>query len=155
MGYVRAYKPGDEIYIAHCLRQADRQELQALSDRPAVDTLLDGGVNSQPSCTVVGNSGLGAGMFGAINEGAGSGRIWLLGTDELITPPLCRQFLRESKAYVRGMERRYKVLHNHVMEANELHVRWLKWCGFTFIRRVNRGRSGEPFLDFIKVCRSE
>lgn len=152
MGLVRAYEPGDEVYIAACLRRADRQELQALSELDPAEILREGGMTSSPSCTIVGDSGLGAGMFGVVDEGSGSGRIWLVGTDELVTKPLSTQFLRESKTYLGGLERLYKVLHNKIDERNHVHHRWLIWLGFTFIRRLpSYGFEGRPFLEFCKV----
>jgi len=108
-------------------------------------------MTSAPSCTIVGNSGLGAGMFGVRDEGNGVGRIWLSGTDELVT--MKRQFIRESRRYLVGMESMYKLLHNEIDERNTLHIRWLQWLGFTFIRRIpEHGVQRLPFLEFIKLC---
>src|SRR5688572_10898171 len=136
MGFVRAYEDGDEVYLAYCLRKADRNELHALSDKHPAEILREGGMISAPSCTIVGNSGLTAGMFGVVDEGNGVGRIWLSGTDELVTNPLRRQFMRESKHYFAGLERMYKLLHNEIDERNTVHIRWLQWLGFTFVRRI-------------------
>jgi hypothetical protein len=156
MGFVRAYEPGDEVYIAACLRRADLQELSALSDRSPAEILREGGMNSLPSCTIVGNSGLSAGMFGVVDEGAGSGRIWLMGTDELVTKPLLHQFIRQSKSYFYGLELRYKLLHNRIDERNTIHIRWLQWLGFTFIQRIpEHGVQRRPFLEFIKLCANQ
>ncbi len=156
MGSVRAYEPGDEVYIAACLRRADRQELQALSDRSPAEILREGGVYSLPSCTIVGNSGLGAGMFGVIDEGHGVGRIWMLGTDELVSKPLRSQFIRECRTYLTGMEHMYKLLHNKIDERNTLHIRWLQWLGFTFIQRIpEHGIQRLPFLEFTKLCANQ
>ena len=152
MGFVREYEPGDEVYISTHLRGADRNELQALSDRPLAAILREGGMISLPSCTIVGNIGQPAGMFGVAPEGNGVGRIWMLGTDELVAKPMRTQFIRESKHYLRGLEQMYKLLHNEIDERNTLHIRWLQWLGFTFIRRIESyGCEGRPFLEFCKV----
>lgn len=156
MGSVRAYEPGDEVYISTCLRHADRQELSALSDRDPAEILREGAMISSPSCTIVGNSGLGAGMFGVLDEGGGSGRLWMLGTDELVSKQMRRQFIVEGPMYFRGVERMYKVLHNHIDERNTTHIKWLRWLGFTFIRRIpEHGVQRLPFLEFIKLCANQ
>ena len=152
MGFVRAYEPGDETYLSACLRKADRMELEALSERTPAEILREGGMTSCPSCTIVGDSSLTAGMFGVLDEGNGVGRIWLMGTDELVTKPMRSQFIRECPRYLAGMERMYKLLHNEIDERNTLHIRWLQWLGFTFIRRIeSHGCEGRPFLEFCKV----
>ena len=152
MGFVRAYEPGDEVYISTRLRRADRNELQALSDSTPEAILREGGMISLPSCTIVGNSGKPAGMFGVVPEGHGAGRIWLSGTDELTAKPMRTQFIQESKNYLSGLERIYRLLHNEIDERNTIHIRWLQWLGFTFIRRIESyGCEGRPFLEFCKV----
>jgi hypothetical protein len=153
MGSVRIYEPGDETYLAACLRSADRRELEALSDRTPAEILREGGMNSLPSCTIVGNSGLTAGMFGVNDEGNGVGRIWLVGTDELVSKQMRSQFLRECRRYFQGMERMYRLLHNEIDERNTVHIRWLQWLGFTFIRRIpEHGVQRLPFWEFTKLC---
>ena len=152
MGYVRAYEPGDEQYIAACLRKADRQELSALSDRDPVEVLREGGMISRLCVTIIGNSGLGAGMCGVVDEGNGVGKIWMLGTAELVSRPMQKQFLRESKLYLRGLERIYRLIHNTIDERNTVHIRWLRFMGFTFIQRIpEHGIRRLPFWEFTKL----
>jgi hypothetical protein len=92
-------------------------------------------------------------MVGVFDEGNGVGRIWLIGTDELVTKPLRSQFIRECPRYLAGMERMYKLLHNEIDERNTLHIRWLQWLGFTFIRRIpEHGVQRLPFWEFTKLC---
>ena len=153
MGFVRAYEPGDDVYISTRLRRADRDELQALSDKTPEAILREGGMISLPSCAIVGNSGQPAGMFGVVPEGNGVGRIWLLGTDELVAKPMRMQFIRESKNYLSGLERMYMLLHNEIDERNTIHIRWLQWLGFTFMRRIpEHGIQRLPFWEFTKLC---
>lgn len=155
MGYVREYQAGDAAGLAPRLRMADLQEIQAASGLPPITALLEGAELSAPSCTVIGNSGFVAGMFGIVPEGT-FGRVWLLGSDELVTPPLSRQFLRECRSYLAVMERPYLAIGNVIDERNRLHVRWLKWLGFTFINRLPEyGVERRPFLEFIKLCANQ
>lgn len=149
MGYVRCYQPGDEIQLAPRLRQADLREIEAASDLDPVDALQVGAALSVPSCTIIGNDGQVAGMFGVVPEDH-FGRVWLLGSDALVTKPLSRQFLKECKQYLSGLEKLYPALGNVIDARNTVHIKWLRWLGFTFIRQVEI--QGRPFWEFIKLC---
>jgi hypothetical protein len=150
MGFARAYREGDEYDLAPRLRQADLQEIQAASGLDPIQALREGAQKSVPSCTIIGNIGYAAGMFGVVPEGD-FGRIWMFGSDELTKPPLSRQFLRECRDFVNVMERPYLAIGNYIDARNMVHIRWLRWLGFTFIRRVpNYGFEQREFLEFIK-----
>lgn len=154
MAFVRAYEPGDEVYLSYCLRKPDRQELEALSDTAPAEILREGGMISCPSLTIVGDSGLTAGMCGVVDEENGVGRIWLVGTDELVSKP--KFFIKESRRYLVGLERMYKLLHNKIDERNTTHIKWLMLLGFTFIRRIpEHGVQRLPFLEFTKLCANQ
>lgn len=131
MGYVRAYRAFDEIDLAPRLRKADLQEIAACSGRDPVEVLQEGAALSAPSCTVIGNSGFVAAMFGVHPEGD-FGRVWLLGSDELCAPPLSRQFIRECRDFLAVMERPYNKTGNFIDQRNTVHIRWLKWLGYEF-----------------------
>lgn len=147
MGFVRAYRPGDECDLAPRLREADLREIELFgAGRDPMELLREGAEQSVPSCTIIGNIGFVAGMFGVVPEDDGFGKVWLVGSDELVTPPLSRQFLRECRKFLAAMEPHYLALGNHIDARNTLHIKWLQWMGFTFIRR-------EPqYLEFIKLC---
>jgi scaffold protein Gp13 len=150
MGFARAYRSGDEYDLAPRLRQADLQEIQAASGRDPVIVLREGAERSVPSCTIMGNTGYVAGMFGVVPEGD-FGRIWMVGSEELTKAPLSRQFLRECRDFVNVMERPYLAIGNYIDERNTVHIRWLRWLGFIFIHRhENYGFEKRTFLEFIK-----
>ena len=156
MGFARAYRAGDEFDLAPRLRMADLQEIQAASGSNPIYALQEGAEHSVPSCTIIGNNGFVAGMFGVLPEKDGYGRVWLLGSDELVSKPLSRQFLKECRSYLHVMERNYQLLGNLIDERNTVHVRWLKWLGFSFIKRYPAyGVEGRPFLEFIKLCANQ
>jgi len=77
------------------------------------------------------------------------GLVWMLGT------PLIEQrkfkFLRGSKDWIDEACRPYKAVGNLVHAANTVHLRWLQWCGFTMLRKVQAGPFNEDFIEFIKV----
>lgn len=152
MGFARAYRPGDEFDLAPRLRVADLNECRAVSAKEPETVLREGAEASAPSCTIVGNNGYVAGMFGVIDEGI-FGRVWMLGSDELCAPPLSRQFIKECKSFLSVMERPYLAIGNVIDERNRVHIRWLKWMGFKFINRIPEyGIERRPFLEFIKLC---
>jgi hypothetical protein len=151
MGYVRAYREGDAEKLAPLLRAADLQEIAAATVLSPLDCLRAGAEISVPACTIIGNEYDVAGIFG-VNPQPFGGRVWMFGSDELTRNPLKRQFLKECKQYLAGMERMYPCLFNHVDERNTVHIKWLRWMGFTFIRRKPFGPQGLPFLEFIKLC---
>jgi hypothetical protein len=147
MGYVRAYRPGDELDLVPRLRDADLREIKAATDASPLDVLREGAEQSVPSCTIIGNYDTVAGMFGATREG----RVWLLGSEELVTSPLNRQFLRECRRWCDKLHDLYPLLWNVIDERNEVHIRWLKWMGFTFINKKPYGPHGLPFLEFVRI----
>lgn len=83
-------------------------------------------------------------MFGVVpwDDGSGVGNVWLLGTPAIedIKVP----FLRQSRSWLDRISKGFTGLRNHVHENNVLHIRWLRWLEFTFIRRHN------GFMEFAK-----
>lgn len=59
------------------------------------------------------------------------GSPFMLATDKLnkIKIPL----LRKSRARVYEMEQKYQMLFNYIDSRNEVHLRFIKWCGFEII----------------------
>lgn len=92
-------------------------------------------------------------MWGVVDQGEGVGRIWLLATDELVNDKQnALQFLRQAKPRLAEMLQRYEVLFNYADARNTVHVKWLRWMGFTFIaKHPNYGDEGRLFLEFVKV----
>jgi len=102
---------------------------------------------------MLGRSGKPVGMWGVVDQGDGLGRIWLLATDELVTDkPNSIQFLRQAKPWLKAMLERYDVLFNYADARNEVHLKWLRWMGFTFIaKHSNYGHEGRTFLEFVRM----
>jgi hypothetical protein len=147
MGFARAYRTGDAEDLAVRLRSADLAELRAGSEDSPLDILRKSAEMSAPACTIIGNLGFVAGMFGVVGEGT-FGRVWLLGSDELVQRPLVKQFLKECPTFLSVMARPYERIGNVVLAANTVHVRWLKFMGFTFTGGKASGINGEEFLEF-------
>ena len=84
-------------------------------------------------------------MFGVSKDGA----IFLLASNEI--KRIRFSFLRESRKVVDFLNTKYPILWNFVDCRNELHLRWLKWCGFKFLRKIKYGVSQKPFYEFIRI----
>ena len=152
MGYCRAAKITDATQLSPRLRQDDLNEIQARSGRDPKIVLLEGVVLSSPCYAIIGNSGAVEGLFGVSPIDEFSGSVWLLGSEALATPPLSKQFLRESRRFVDVLHLRYPILTNLIDERNTLHIRWLQWLGFTFFHRhAHYGFEQRPFLEFMRL----
>lgn len=77
----------------------------------------------------------------------GVGLPWMVCTDELKASPMT--FMRTCREWVSNQSESYPVLTNFVLAENELHIKWLKWCGFKFVRLHKEfGVMKQPFWEF-------
>jgi hypothetical protein len=150
-GYVRPATPDDAKYIATRLRKADRAECEAVIGKPP-EAFLPGSVALATACwSIIAPTGDIIGLFG-VSPYPGDknvGAVWMVATDEL--PKYTRQFLRETRRWVKVMQDHYPILWNIVDTRNTVHVKWIKWCGFTFHGTHLIGPDKIPFLEFSKV----
>ena len=151
--YVRRSIPKDIPVVAANMRQADRDEVAVGDNKTPEGALLSGLFTSKPCMTICSPEGTPVGMYGVVPQGGGVGAVWLLGTDELVQrKDICLRFLREVKGHVASLFDRYDLLWNCVDANNKVHIRWIRWVGFTFIaEHPNYGASGRRFLEFCKV----
>jgi hypothetical protein len=84
-------------------------------------------------------------MFGVVPDGRypGAGNIWFLGTDRILKVKI--QFLRESEKWLTEILKNYKSVSNYIHQDNTLHIKWLKWLGFSFFKKVG------PFIEFGRI----
>lgn len=137
------------------MRQADVAEVKAGLGCDPHETLVYCFFLGQPCKTLVSWTGKPMGMWGVVPDGKypEAGRIWLLGTDELVEDRVNRtRFLRQAKQEVDALCAEYQVLFNFMDARNVVHRKWLRWMGFTFIaEHPNYGAEGRLFLEFCKV----
>lgn len=149
--YVRQVQEGDIEYVASNMREADVEECTA-QGWDAHSGLLLSVHCSQVAYTLVDKDGKPAAILG-VAKGiySDSGAIWLLGTDAIEKNPTA--FLRWSKPVLTRLfeETGYGFLYNYTHCNNEVHHRWLKWLGFSFLRKVQYGPDGDPFYEFAKL----
>ena len=142
---VREAEFGDAELLAPRLRAADRQEIAAASGEHPLTALHHGFSLSEPAFTIEGPDGL-AGMFGVVPSGQ-IGVPWLLGSDDIRKHR--REFLERAPLWFKAVSCTYAHLANWIDERNELHIRWIRWLGFSITGRdPHFGHEGRPFLYF-------
>ena len=139
----------DIDYLAPRLRQEDKREVLDGTGMTPYQALLAGYMQSEICLTIIDTEDVPVGMFGVGKEG----NIWLLATPEI--KRIRFSFLRESRKVVKLLNKKYRLLWNYVDCRNELHLRWLKWCGFTFLRKIKYGVNQKPFYEFVKLCATQ
>lgn len=143
----------DADRLAGKLRQVDRREIQAATGEEPVLMLRQGISWSDPCYTIMTVTDQPVAMFGVVPDShtPDLGRIWLLGSDELVG--YSHTFLRHSRKWIEKLHERYFTLWNYVDARNEVHIRWLKWCGFILLRRIEEyGVERRPFYEFERVA---
>lgn len=151
--FVRLAEPNDCIYIAERMRKEDVEEVKARSNHEPLTAMTNGYIASIPAFTVVKNHTIPVAMFGSIPDKTLSVSgciIWMLGTDEIWD--IRFQFLRESQMWVSAISRDYDLAYNLIDKRNKLHIRWLRWLGFKFVREIPEyGHQSLPFLEFVRI----
>jgi len=139
----------DIKYLAPRLRQSDKEEILAGIGKTPFHALLIGYLECAIVFTIVNPKNEPVGIFGVTDCGDGTGAIWLLATDRLAKIQIA--FLKECRKVVNVLNKKYKILWNFVDCRNQLHIKWLKWCGFQFINKQKYGVLNKPFYEFIKI----
>ena len=147
--YMRISTLKDVEYLAPRLRFADKQEILAAAGLIPVVALRKSFEHSQICLTIVNPKDEPVGIFGVADLGGFIGGIWMLGTDDLAGIQIA--FLKECKKVIQLLNKKYKILWNFVDCRNQLHIKWLKWCGFKFINKKNYGVLNKPFYEFIRI----
>jgi len=140
----------DIKYLSIRLRKADKEEILASVGLTPYQALIKSYYNSTICFTIVNPKNEPVGIFGVTDNGDGIGGIWALATDDLQKIQLA--FLKECRKVIKVFNQKYRILWNYVDCRNQLHIKWLKWCGFKFINKTNRGILNKPFYQFIKIC---
>lgn len=144
----RPAQPEDAVHLLADLRLLDRQELEATSDRPLIDTVLLSLRVSRDPLAAFDPAGrllciLGVAPFGLLSDTAAP---WLLGTNALRRWP--KALLGEARRYIDWAHREYPRLTNHVDARNRATVGWLKRIGFAIDAPEPFGVQGRPFHRF-------
>lgn len=147
---VREASYADVIPVALNMRSEDVAEVKALSGSSPHDALTNG-LSSSSRCFTYAPLGVPCALFGVVDHPAmpGVGAPWLLGTDAF--KDNVRTIVEWTPDYIDELGFGYDLLVNFVDARNRVHIRWLRWAGFTFINRHDRfGVEKRPFYEFVR-----
>ena len=150
----RKASKNDIPHIAVNMRLEDIYEIRAASGSCPSDALTIG-LEASEVCLVAYNKEkprCPIAMFGVvpIEDNPTIGRVWLLGTDDIKFNSV--GFLRKSKEFVDYFHQSYPLLFNNIDARNTVHIRWLEWLGFSFVRELpNYGAEQRLFYEFARL----
>lgn len=145
--------------MARNLRQADRDEIRALTGAPPAWMLPECVKASRATWTMYDFYGQPAGLWGLqdVDGHPDVGWVWMVCTPEIEEHPFT--FLAKCRELLPLLHTFHPIVTNHVDERNTVHIRWLRWMGFSFLRRIERwGAESRPFIEFARLqplCASE
>ena len=143
---------GDVEYIAPRLRQADRNECLASTGNEPLGILQQSLNLGDTTLTLRAPTGDRVGVCGVVPSTAipEAGIVWMVATDDIYQHQIT--FLRNSKRALQYLSEDYLVLYNCVDARNSVHIKWLKWMGFTFINKhENYGAEKRLFYEFVRI----
>ncbi|WNG30460.1 hypothetical protein F0U62_45475 [Cystobacter fuscus] len=149
---VRLAQARDACFLAPRLRTADLQEIAAVTEESPLEVLKRSISVSVPCYSVVDEQNQALALFGAapVQHLESTGFVWLLGSKELEEHAFI--FLRQCRGWIERLHEHYRILGNYVDTRNQVHIRWLQWCGFQFTERIERhGVEQRPFYAFVRV----
>lgn len=143
--YHRESQLDDLTYLSLHLRYEDQREVEALGH--TVEKALALGYGNSTICrSIIDNRGRVVGIYGVVPLSDKCGQVWMLGTEGLVK--IKTAFLKQSRSEVNGMNNVYPHLCNFIDSRNEVHLKWIKWCGFKIL--------GEKVINnvkFYEFCR--
>ncbi len=149
-GYVlRAATSEDALRIAPLLREKDKLEIEVVAGNIPPAAALLSSVEA-PGETLFAET---AGdcrpilICGVAPTHPKAAAIWMLGTPLIECYALAS--VRDSQRMVERWHETYPILWNRALEANGLHLRWLKLLGFSFLRRLDI--RGHTFIEFVRL----
>lgn len=149
---VRETNHEDVEFVAENMRKADLDELQAAGTPNPHESLLAGLKESKPCCYSGVAQGNPVAICGVVPivDSPNFGSIWLLGTDH-ITDSVPISFLKKSREFFPTLVEPYDMVSNIVDKRNEVHVKWIKWLGFSFMCEIIYGPENRPFYEFARL----
>lgn len=149
-GYVRQSTQEDVDYLADNLRPEDA--IEVLSSHGSIKEALQIGLDESEECWtfVVTDTEEVAGMFGVAKYDNDMAVIWLLSSPHITK--IWMPFLRRSREWVKELNKKYPVLTNACDAEYTLAINWLRFLGFTFIKKHDTwGKGNRPFLEFVRI----
>jgi len=152
-GIIKPTCIADVICLERHARAEDRREVEDISGKSLGDNLTFALKHARPCLTARTRKGELLGIFGVVPTGERQGAVAFVGTDAITKNK--QAFLRGSRDVMAYLEVKtdYGLLFNVVDARNVIHVHWLKWLGFSFIRHVKGYGAGKiDVIEFAKIC---
>lgn len=139
---IRPSIPEDAVALAGRLREADKREVEALSGSDPLAALTMGYMHSELCMTGLNEKRDVVVMYGVVpfRDDPKVGAIWLLSADDIRSS--VREFVANAKPWLAEQLKKYRVLTNIVTADNDLHIRMIKYMGFTFGEPLNNYGAG-------------
>ena len=136
--------------LASRLREGDLREIDAVGRDTPLESLMLGLQSPDPTYVAVDGDDVPHIIFGTHpTPDKFLGLVWMMASDSIQDHWV--QVLRETKPWVNKLRGRYEVLANAVHKENTLHIKWLRWAGFTFLQEFTV--NGNTFYEFAKLTR--
>lgn len=140
----------DVCELAPNMRFEDKREVATMSGHTPEQSLCLAYLSSGIDCrSIIDSYGRVVGMYGASQVDTNVGQVWMLGSKGLLK--ISREFLRQSKIEVNKMNTKYNLLCNFIDSRNEIHIRWIRWCGFKIIGE--KMFNSVKFFEFSRVMK--
>lgn len=149
-GIVQRATKADADECSKSLRMEDRRELEEITGLSAYDCLYRGVLMGSPSLSLRTHGGDLVAILSVIPFGTRTGVIALSGTKAIEENRT--SFLRGSRDVLVHLDTKFDTLVNICDARNTVHLRWLEWLGFTFIRKIDSyGPVGVPVIEFARI----
>ncbi|QIG74587.1 putative internal virion protein [Rhizobium phage RHph_I20] len=152
VGYVRTADWKDALALAKTLRPEDIREIKSTMDgeHSLEAVLLFNIAASTKAFTAIDRATEGViAMFGVAPAGNGTGSIWMHGSELMRKHSI--SVARQTKHFAGLLHRDYEILSNWADLRNEVHINWLRWLGFRFLRvSTSFSNDGSPFVEFFR-----
>jgi len=140
------------LYVASDLREADKQELQAVRGHSNFREILkDGYRQSALTFCIKSDQGLPIAIYGGGTHPTQPhvGIPWMVSTPELLS--IKTWFLRKTPWIVNSVQEHYPILWNLIDVRNTVHINWLQFAGFQFGDiKESFGPENRPFQNFYR-----
>jgi hypothetical protein len=148
--HVRQSTQDDVEYLCDNLRPEDREEV--LASHGSTREALQVGFDESEECwtITVKDTGEIAGIYGLARYDDDVAVPWLLTTPAI--KKIWLPFLRGSRKWVEEANQKYPLLTNAVDADYTVAINWLRFVGFTFIKKHEKwGVGNKPFLEFVRI----
>jgi len=149
MPYIKITDVNDVKFLSKNLRKEDIDEIKANSNSNPYHALYTGYKYSHLPLTIMNDENIPVMILGVIPHGKNLGMIWLLSSPEIKN--ISMPFLRNCRGVLDLFHKSYPVLYNYIDARNTVHVNWLRWLGFNFIKVHQQfGYEKRKFIEFVK-----